>query len=257
MQNIHSDQNPSYKVWRSLLTGRGIRKRGKALIGGKKNCLEVVHDFGDRIAACLLPETEEPAPEGLSAIAPVYRLAPKLFRALDPGEAGPPILVVRVPEMPVWNPKSADAVDGCTLFIPFQDPVNVGAVLRSAAGFGVHRAVLLKESAHPFHPRSVQAGGSALFRVPLMRGPALSKLETGDLPCFALDMGGEPLRSFRFPDHFALVPGLEGTGMPSMSAPAQPIHIPMAPGVDSLNAAIATAIALYHWRVHVADVPDS
>ena len=256
MQNIHSPQNPAYKVWRSLLTGRGIRKRNKALIAGAKNVAEVILDFGGIIDACLVSESDPSPPTAIPSAVPVYCLTTKLFRGLDPGEAGAPLLIIRVPEMPEWKPQQSETADGCTLFIPFQDPVNVGAALRSAAGFGVHRAVLLKESAHPFHPRSVQAGGSALLHVPLMRGPALKDLTTGDLPCFTLDLGGEPLRGFRFPEHFALVPGLEGTGMPDLSATTRPIHIPMAPAVDSLNAAMATSIALYHWRVHVADIAE-
>ena len=65
--------------------------------------------------------------------------------------------------------------DGCTLFVPFQDPENVGAVIRSAAAFGVARVVLLREAAHPFHPRSSRAAGPALFQVPLQVGPAAGR----------------------------------------------------------------------------------
>ena len=74
--------------------------------------------------------------------------------------------------MPDWS-DDAPWPDGCTLFIPFQDPENVGAVIRSAAAFGVARVVLLKEAAHPFHPRSSRAAGSALFQVPLYQGPSI------------------------------------------------------------------------------------
>ena len=81
-----------------------------------------------------------------------------------------PLLLVRVPEIPEW---SADAPwpEGCTLFVPFQDPENVGAVIRSAAAFGVARVVLLREAAHPFHPKAARAAGTALFQVAAGTGP--------------------------------------------------------------------------------------
>lgn len=255
--NIRSPQNARYKQWRALLTSRGIRKHGRALMAGAKVVAEVAADFGGVVEACLLNDAEDAPPPTLPATVPCYRLPRPMLRALDPGNVGGPVLVARVPDMPEWDPLAPGVADGCTLFIPFQDPVNIGATLRSATAFGVHRAVLLRESAHPFHPRSVQAGGSALYRVPIMRGPALADLHTGTLPCFSLDVSGEPLRGFRFPEHFGLVAGLEGTGMPDVAGAVQPVYIPMAPGVDSLNAATATAIALYHWRIHIADLAQT
>lgn len=255
-QRIESAQNAKFKTWRSLLTARGIKKHRLAVFFDQKNVAEVAEQFGGLIEACLLlADDDGMPPEHLPATVPCYELPKELLAELDPVDAGPPLLIVRVPDMPAWEPDKSDIADGCTLFLPFQDPINIGAALRSAAAFGVHRAVLCKESAHPFHPRSVQAAGSALFHVPLMEGPALQDLDAGMLPCFALETTGAPLRGFRFPEHFGLVAGLEGTGMPRMAGPVQPVYIPMAPGVDSLNASTATAIALYHWRIHVADLP--
>ena len=51
-----------------------------------------------------------------------------------------------------------------------------------------------------------------------------------------------------FPPSFALLPGVEGPGLPDHIAKEHRVSIPMKPGVESLNAATATAIALYEWR---------
>src|SRR5262249_57823856 len=90
---------------------------------------------------------------------------------LDVFGPGSPLLLVSVPPVRTWSDE--DWADGCTLFVPFQDPENVGAVVRTAAALGVPRVVLLQEAAHPFHPRSARAAGSALLAVELQRGPSI------------------------------------------------------------------------------------
>lgn len=175
------------------------------------------------------------------------RLAAPLFRELDTAGTHAPLLLVSVPEMPELSP--ADPwPNGCTLFVPFQDPENVGAVLRSAAAFGVARVVLLREAAHPFHPRASRAAGTALFQVPLFRGPSVRDLDPTAAPLVALSAKGTDLAADRFPETFGLVPGIEGPGLPDRLRGGTARRIPIAEGVESLNAATAVAIALYEWK---------
>ena len=58
---------------------------------------------------------------------------------------------------------------------------------------------------------------------------------------------GRPLPGHRFPESFCLLTGMEGPGLPPHWR-AKAVAIPMAPEVESLNAAVATAITLYEWR---------
>jgi tRNA G18 (ribose-2'-O)-methylase SpoU len=134
------------------------------------------------------------------------------------------------------------------LCIPFQDPANVGAVIRSAAAFGVSKVVMLKEAAHPFHPKSVRVAGSNIFRVPLFEGPSLHRLKISDVPVVALSPKGEDVKNHIFPRSFWLVPGLEGFGLADHLKKVEVLSIPMERGVESLNAALATGIVLYLWR---------
>ena len=105
--------------------------------------------------------------------------------------------------------------------MPFQDPENVGTVIRSAAAFGVAQVVLLREAAHPFHPRGGRAAGPALFQVPLRQGPSLEDLRVGKVPLIALDTSGPELSEAPFPDTFGLVVGVEGPGLPRQLAPGR------------------------------------
>jgi 16S rRNA (guanine527-N7)-methyltransferase len=131
--------------------------------------------------------------------------------------------------------------------VPFQDPENVGALIRSAAAFGVARVVLLREAAHPLHPRASRAAGTALFQVPLQFGPSLDELQVKQAPLIALDTSGPEVSESLFPDTFGLVAGMEGPGLPTLLKGGDRRRIAIEPQVESLNASTAAAIALYVW----------
>jgi len=178
---------------------------------------------------------------------PWYRFSDDLFHVLDCTGTHAPLLLVKVPELTAWSDEAVWP-EGCTLFIPFQDPENVGAVIRSAAAFGVAHVVLLRGAAHPFHPRSSRAAGPTLFQVPLRLGPSIEELRPRGAPLIVLATDGPELAAAPWPKRFGLVAGIEGPGLPAALREGPRRHIAIAPGVESLNAATATAIALYAWR---------
>lgn len=240
---LSSESNPSFRVFRDLLSGRGIRKHGQAILAGPRIIGEVL-EKAPRSAQAWITDPKG-APE-LGVVPAWYRLAGALFKELDVAGTNAPLLLVTVPPLQEWS-DDAPWPEGCTLFIPFQDPENVGAVIRSAAAFGAARVVLLREAAHPFHPRASRAAGSALFQVPLLQGPSIRDLSSRHVTILALDASGPELSEVPFPARFGLVAGLEGPGLPEHLRAGDRRRIAMAPGVESLNAATATAIALYAW----------
>jgi len=248
VREVASEANPSYKLAIELLTGKGIRKHGRALIAGPRVVAEVLDRHPDRVEGWLTDTKGEPPPG--SEARPVWtRLADSLFKALDVSGTRSPLLLVRVPEIGEWRDDAPWPV-GCTLFIPFQDPENVGAVIRSAAAFGVPRVVLLREAAHPFHPKAARAAGTALFQLILEHGPSIQDLRSSQTPLIALSAEGPELGEETFPLRFGLVVGVEGPGLPEHLREGSTCRIPMEPGVESLNAATAAAVALYSWRLH-------
>lgn len=246
VKEIVSPNNPVFRNFLKSLKTRGIRKQGLALLSGSKQVREVLEEFRETCAGIIYSDADTiPAVGDLGGI-PSYRLHPDLFRQLDVHETGQAILVVKVPGFQKW--RDEDWPLGCTLFVPFQDPKNVGAVIRSAAAFGVSRIVFLEEAAHPYHHTSLRAAGSAVWRTEILEGPSISDLNVTGVPMVTLSPRGKDLRSYRFPQSFCLVPGLEGPGLPQGLKNAECLSIPMSPGVESLNAAMATGIALYAWR---------
>jgi 16S rRNA (guanine(527)-N(7))-methyltransferase RsmG len=244
-REITSVANPGFKRFLDMLSGPGIRKHGEAILAGSRICAEVLARFPEQVLGWLTDNQGPPPPiESISW----FRLSAPLFKELDIAGTHAPLLLVSVPAIPRWS-EDDPWPDGCTLFVPLQDPENVGAVIRSAAAFGVARVVLLREAAHPFHPRSSRAAGPALFLVPFFHGPRLADLHVTNAPLIALDTTGPELSQAPFPDRFGLVVGVEGPGLPAHLREGERRRIAMQPGVESLNAAAAAAIALYVWSL--------
>lgn len=246
MREVSSETNPTYRLCLDVLTGRGIRKHGQALVAGTRQVAEVRGRFPDLVESWVTGAEGPPPPDDAPGLTWV-RMTDGLFRAVDVAGTHAPLLLVRVPEMPAWD-DAGPWPPGCTLFVPFQDPENVGAVIRSAAAFGAARVVLLQGAAHPFHPRSARAAGPALFQVPLRTGPAIDRLESARHPLIALATDGPELEAEPFPETFGLVVGVEGPGLPDHMRSGPRRRIAIEPGVESLNAATAAAVALHAWR---------
>jgi tRNA G18 (ribose-2'-O)-methylase SpoU len=74
-----------------------------------------------------------------------------------------------------------------------------------------------------------------------------SKLDF-EIPVIGLDAKGIGVHKFKFPDSFFLVPGVEGPGLSSKFDYHSSISIPMENEIESYNASVATALALYEWK---------
>lgn len=242
---ILSRDNAEYKKLLKALTPKGIKKEGLCVVSGSKVVLDVLATRPDLVQSWVTVQGGPPPPPACPEHATWVELDKDLFETLDIFGTAYPLLSVQVPPLPLWSPEEG-LEPGCTLFAPFQDPENVGAVLRTAAAFGVTSVVLLKESAHPFHPKAIRASAGTVFRLRLRAGPSLADLPT-TLPMVALSQDGRPLEKVSFPQSFGLLAGLEGPGLPELWR-HRAAAIPMAFGTESLNAATAVAVALYEWR---------
>jgi TrmH family RNA methyltransferase len=121
------------------------------------------------------------------------------------------------------------------------DPGNVGTLLRAADAFGA--GVALSEGcADPTGPKAVRASMGSLFRVPLSgfdepQGRRVALVPNGGIPLPELDSGGDVV----------LVLGSEREGLPAdvLKRCDDRASIPQPGGGESLNVAMAGAIALY------------
>lgn len=236
---IRSAENARFKAWSLLRQAKGIKTAGEALVSGRK----IVPELWARAdARCLLSAEDQAAdidaPKGL----PRVSLAPNLFAELDELGTGFPLLVMALPPYPPWADEAAPG--GAVMAIAAQDPVNVGAIIRSADAFGFAGVVLLREAANPFLPRATRAAAGANFRLPLFAGPPIGDLGA---PWLGLDLEGTPIGEARLPSDARFLLGEEGQGLPAGFAGTR-ITIPIAAGAESLNVAVAAGIAGFAYR---------
>lgn len=135
------------------------------------------------------------------------------------------------------------------------DPRNVGAVLRSAAGFGAAAVVVQDRHAAPETAVLAKAASGALETVPMLRevnlARTLRRLRAEGCFCLGLDgAAADTLAEASLPGRCALVVGAEGSGLRRLVRETcdATARIPLAPAVDSLNLSVAAAIAMYAWR---------
>lgn len=132
------------------------------------------------------------------------------------------------------------------------NPVNVGAILRTAEAAGASGVITTKNTSDPFSPKSLRGAMGSAFRLPLWNGPEyfeaiewcrnrgfqiLCSAATGTVSYTDLDWSMST----------ALVLGPESTGLTvdEISQADQTVSIPMAGSAESLNVSVAAGILLF------------
>jgi RNA methyltransferase, TrmH family len=131
----------------------------------------------------------------------------------------------------------------CVALHGISDPGNVGTILRSALAFGASSVALGPDCADPYGPKAVRASMGALFAVPLARYAEVSELPGTPV---ALDAHAQtPIAELGTDGPLTLLVGAERAGLPDdvLAACERRVRIPI--HSESLNAAMAAAVALY------------
>jgi tRNA G18 (ribose-2'-O)-methylase SpoU len=159
-------------------------------------------------------------------------------------------------------PSVAEVVRSARRVVVLEDIVdhtNVGAIFRAAAGLGADAVLVSPRCADPLYRRSVRVSMGTVFQVPWTRLPEWREArgilhELGfHLAGLALADDAVALDAFAAaaPERVALLLGAEGDGLSrrALAAADSVVTIPMAGGVDSLNVAAASAVAMWELRV--------
>lgn len=134
------------------------------------------------------------------------------------------------------------------------DPQNVGAVIRSAAAFGVTAVFIPLHNQAPVNGTVVKVSAGAAFAINLVSignvNQAISDLKEKGFWIYGLDSESkQPLTKEKFEEPSVFVIGNEGEGLREKTREHCDIllSIPMSDKVESLNAASSAAITFYDW----------
>lgn len=158
------------------------------------------------------------------------------------------------PELPAVGALLADA-RRVVVLEDVADPTNVGAIFRSVAGIGADAVLVTPRCSDPLYRRAIRVSMGTVLQVPWTRvGDWSSTTELlhdagFHIAALALSDGALSLRDFAAtaPERVALVLGAEGYGLTpeAIAAADSVVMIPMRHGIDSLNVAAASAVAMF------------
>ena len=204
-----------------------------------------------------LVDAQRPPTELLSRLqCPVYAGGEQLRAAIT--KLGMPYSVVALFERPERLPASKIALHSNRLIIAeaVDNPVNIGSIVRNSLALGWDGLVIDRTSADPLARRALRVSMGHALHLPHARTldvPELvrSLVAAGVVVCAltpahdAIDLADVPLSA-----RMALLVGSERAGLSpaALAGASHRVAIPMQHGVDSLNAAAATALACWQLR---------
>jgi len=241
-------------LYRSLDMRKAREETGLLPLEGVRLVREA-HLCGARLEAVLLTDSFLPEAasflEELPPEVPIWRIEEKLFLRVAKTETPQGILAVA--RRPLHALTDVFAREPVLVLVVerVQDPGNLGTMLRSAAAAGAGGAVLLPGTVDAGNPKAARAAMGAIFRLPVVEAtlpellPAL-RLRNVQLIAAA----GSASHSYHRLDWrqpCAVAIGNEGAGLSSevLAAASRQVSIPLAAGVESLNAAVATSVIFF------------
>jgi RNA methyltransferase, TrmH family len=243
---ITSRANPFLKELRRLAQGSvAYRKQGQFWLEGE-HLVAAALARGRRLQTLVLTQSAQggSVSQWRDAADRTVVVADDLWReftALDsPARVG---AVLSWAPGPFWRPDVATVV-----LDRVQDAGNVGAILRSAAAFGVAQVLAIQGSAALWSPKVLRAGMGAHFALDLFEGLNADELTALKVPLLVTSSHeGQFLHAQELPWPCAWVFGHEGQGVaPDLMAGAtRSVRIIQPGGEESLNVAAAAAICLH------------
>jgi TrmH family RNA methyltransferase len=270
---LTSRENRWLKEFRMALRGGLPTEDGFVGVEGVRLVEETLRS-GCPIRAVLFSESGERHHERLASLVDrpemafsVLRTTDRLFEGLADTEHPQGVAALVHPRETSFDDFLRAPLSACApllvILAGVQDPGNVGTILRTATAFGATGAATaasgISGTANPFSPKALRASAGAALHLPILAGMSLSillaQLKVAGVRTLASSVheprdGEQPLLApweVDWCQPVALLVGNEGAGLPEeveRSADAR-IRIPMAGGVESLNAAAAAAVVFY------------
>lgn len=244
---------------RQLLREKQVRSsEGAFVVEGAKPCQDLISQYPQAIQSLLVSprylrtETEGNRSRRFTLRARQFVCSDPAFEKLTDVEMPQGILVVvRQPqwdEAQVLGQSHVLGIYGDHL----QDPVNVGAIIRTAAALNLSGVWLSHDSADHFSPKVVRATAGTLLTLPIFRMADLRIFSAYRCELYAAVPSSVDRVMIRnitaIPGRLVIAVGNEGLGLSQEILNASTIRfsIPLAQGVESLNVAATVAISAFY-----------
>ncbi|WP_069129958.1 TrmH family RNA methyltransferase [Rhodohalobacter halophilus] len=246
--------NRQLTEWRKLLQGK-YRKRQQKFIAEGLRCVEqIINQKRIHVeAAVIQKDVDLPVSISNSGL-PIFEVNSDEFESISDTETPQGILAIcRIPEESAID--QMKIMGGLIVaFDAIQDPGNLGTMIRTASWFNVTGLIIGHGTVDPFHPKVVRSTAGATGALPYSKSnlaDVFSDFESSGWNVAALDGGSDSisLKSAKPTIKDILIIGNEGNGVhPELMKGRKKIKIDgNADHVESLNAAVALSIALYHF----------
>ena len=240
---------------RDLHRRRGRARRGLALAEGVRLVEEVVAARIECRAVLASPALEgtergRALKAALAAKGPVTEATDAELAELAATEHPQGVLAVIVPKRWTLDDITPGKSGVVVVLDGVQDPGNVGTIIRTALALGAKGVVTLPGTAEIDNPKTMRSAMGASFRLPTVpsdEGSLSEWLAGHKVICAATAMDGQRFDRAKLTGPLALILGNEGAGLTSELGRKTKLKfaIPLEPGADSLNVAVAAGIFLY------------
>jgi len=253
---LTSTRNPRVRAAAALLRGRERRATGRHLAEGP-NAVSAALRAGLAETVFVTPDGQrwleaDPRRGGDAAVTPQVVVVSEavLDHMTDAVTPQPVCAVVVTPTVDI--DQLAPSIDVLVLDA-VADPGNVGTLVRTAQAFGFGAVMLTAMSADPFGPKAARSSAGAIYGPAIVTdvdaGVVIDWSRRSGRKLVGLDSGGAtPLDAVaHIEGPLALAVGSEAHGLSAafLAALDEQVRIPMPGRTESLNAAIAGAIAMY------------
>ena len=246
-ERITSRKNTFLQQVKKLLSSKKERQNaGLFVADGTKLLQEAVRWYEGLDTVILSDGVDAEVPGHVRTI----RVPEDVMASISPMETPQGALFLcRLPEKTEFVPKP-----GMLLLDGIQDPGNIGTILRTADALEIP-VVLLEGCADPYSHKVVRSSMGAVFRTPVLQTTwqeAQAACQAAGIPIAmtALSDRAEDIRKADI-GTMAVVIGSEGRGVRQeiLDGADRELIIPMNERCESLNAAIAAAIAMWQMKV--------
>ena len=263
IERIERSDDPRIAVYRTIRDAELVRRTGLFVAEGRLVVGRLLAARRYDLHSVLVTDTTlrglEPALAHCDADAPIYVCAQSCADEIVGYHVHRGCLALAKRPSPGDSTQLIRAASTIVVLDRIANPDNVGGIFRNALAFGVDAVLLSTGCADPLYRKAIRTSMAAALDVPFapvtsMAGQ-LEELRRAQFSILALapDSTAATLRSrcqSLRPGRAAIVLGEEGAGLgrEALNRGDEIVQIPMAPGVDSLNVAVAAGIALYELR---------